>query len=345
MELIIKLSDKLRNMLKSDSKQWDDWNKNFSFREELYLSCVELTKEAYERGSDKALFEVHEILELIYEHEFSMTKLEYVNCEKRPIIYDVSSTLEKAMLSYEYNKISDCELDNIPRNGKSFLIWLKKIISEHSSSVHPLYNEFISNHAEKEHLAFYLAQESSLDPKFDDILALMQIGLDVDSKLELAGNYYDEMGNGVKSKVHSKMFAATLNELGVDQQYLDRNMLPSAKISGNISAALALSRNHYFKAIGYYGVTEFLAPRRFKHVVKAFRRCNISKIGIEYHDLHITVDAIHAQGWFNNVILPALESMPEVGREIAIGAILRLNSSEVYLDELLTVFEAERLAS
>jgi hypothetical protein len=199
-------------------------------------------------------------------------------------------------------------------------------------------------HATRDDIAFYLAQETNLDPRFDDILALMQIGTEVGQKLEIAKNYFDEMGNGELNLVHSRQFNAALQALDVNEAFIAGNMLLDARISGNISACLVLSRRHYFKAIGYFGVTEYMTPRRFKHVVEAWRRNRLPPEGVIYHDSHIIIDVQHANGWFNNVVAPLVSSDPAIGREIAIGAMLRLNSSERYLDALLTSLESRRSA-
>jgi hypothetical protein len=172
----------------------------------------------------------------------------------------------------------------------------------------------------------------------------MQIGTAVDQKLEIARNYFDEMGNGEESRVHSRLFSAALNALNVTDEFVSSNMLLDARVSGNISACLALYRRHYFKAVGYFGVTEYLAPRRFKHVVEAWRRNKLPEAGITYHDEHIVIDTQHANGWFNNVVVPLINEEPAIGREIALGAVIRLNSSERYLDALLSLLERRRAA-
>jgi hypothetical protein len=326
-------------MFDANSQEWEKCNANEVLRSELRSHSQQLVNSAYGEGDYSALAELHKALALIYTRDFSSAKIGTVDCEMQPILRDIAAIFEKGMFDYELSQLVEGWLTEMPQDGQAYVKWLKKIISKHTSSVHPLYNDFLEKRAESSHLAFYFAQETNLDPRFDDTLAFLQIGLEVEPKLELAQNYFDEMGNGELAGVHSKMFKTTLQQIGVDDKYLQKNMLLDAQISGNISAALALSRRHYFKAVGYFGVTEYLAPRRFKHVVNAWCRNGLPEIGIIYHKLHIGIDAMHANGWFNNVVAPAVESNPDIGREIAIGAMIRLNSSEKYLNALLIHLE------
>jgi len=180
-----------------------------------------------------------------------------------------------------------------------------------------------------------MAQESTLDPKFDDIIALIQVGTAGSIKMEFAKNYWDEMGNGNLDKVHSILFQTLAKELNVNEEYIQENLLTESIVSGNLSSFYALRRNNFYKALGYFGVTEYLAPRRFKAVVNAFERNNLSKEAKEYHELHIYIDSIHGIGWFNNVVRPIVDKDPLARLEITKGAFTRLNTSSTHLDNML----------
>lgn len=321
--------------------EWSSLQEDYSFRSELHKVCKNLINDAYVKKDEDALSEIHKSLAIIYDHDFSSANINMVNCETQPIFRDLAALLEDKMLKYELDKIDENVVSSYPKSGDDYVIWLKKLISNHNSSIHSLYNNYISKHANKEDLKFFLAQETNLDPRFDDILALIQVGVTGGEKMEIASNYYDEMGNGDPDQVHTFLFSKALNALAIDKEYIKDNMILEAQISGNLSACLALSRRHYYKAIGYFGVTEYLAPRRFKHLVSAWHRNKLPKDGIVYHDLHIRIDTIHASGWLNNVVLPLIDKDEAIGREIALGALIRLNSSSIYLDALLDHFDSE----
>jgi hypothetical protein len=277
---------------------------------------------------------MHSILKAIYDREFDEPDVLKTDCETQPILRDIVAILEQSMLDDEIELVQESVAD-YPTDGSEYVHWLKRLIFDHPASAHPFYHSYLPDHGTREDLRYLLAQETCLDPRFDDILALIQLGTKGETKMEMAANYWDEMGSGKTPEMHSALFVNALAELDVTDKYIEDNYLFEAKVCGNLSAALALARRHYYKAIGYFGVTEYLAPRRFRYLVAAWRRLGLSQKGSHYHELHVGVDARHAAGWFRNVIHPAVDRDPRVGRDIAIGALLRLNTSQRYLDALL----------
>ena len=161
--------------------------------------------------------------------------------------------------------------------------------------------------------------------------------------MELASNYWDEMGNGNPGQVHSALFSKAADELQVTADFVKDNKLISSCEVGNLSACLALRRSHFYKAVGYYGVTELLAADRFKHVVKAMKKVGLSADGRAYHELHVTIDRKHGAGWFKNGVKP-LSLHEAARREMAMGAFMRLHVSEKNLDELCSVLDGKTMS-
>lgn len=335
----------LHLMLDASAAEWRHANADYELHRKIGDECRALSDAAYRHNNRQALTSLHKILSFIYEYDFSSTCMPRVDLETQPILRSIAAILESGVLENEMGMIRNDEINTYPATGGEYIQWMKRLISAHISSVHPLYNQYLAHEANKEDIAFFLAQETNLDPRFDDILAMLQIGLHGMQKMELACNYFDEMGNGDIKNVHTVLFSKALNELHIDSDYIKSNMLLEAQVSGNISACLAMSRRHYYKAIGYFGVTEYLAPRRFKHVVAAWERNGLSSPGIAYHELHIRIDAEHANGWMNNVIAPLIASDPAIGFEVAMGALIRLNSSARYLDSLLAHFSKNTVSN
>jgi hypothetical protein len=185
-------------------------------------------------------------------------------------------------------------------------------------------------------LKYFLQQESTIDARFDDFLALLQTGSDGGVKMEIASNYWDEMGNGDLDKMHTAMFVRTLESLGL--QPGDGDLAVEALACGNLALLLSLRRKHFYKAIGYFAATEFLTPSRFTHVLSAWRRHGLPPDAAEYHTAHISIDARHAYNWLANVISPVVDRIPNAGEDIARGTWYRLNTSQRYLDMLLFHF-------
>lgn len=334
----------LREISVSSSDVWRQINNDYELRSKLRDKCRQLGDQAYSYQNMNALDELHKSLAFIYDHDFSSATIEDIDIDKLPIFRDVASVLEESMLGYERSHISTVEIESYPEGGDEYVKWLKKVISDHESSVHPLYSHYILETATVSDLALFLAQETSIGSRFDDILALMQIGTQGSEKLEIANKYYEEMGNGHSEEVHSALFAKALKALNIDEKYISDNMLLDSVVAGNLSSCLSLSRRHYYKSVGYFGVKEYLAPRRFEHVVAALKRNNLSPESVAYHKLNAAIDTSHADNWLINIIAPLVNQSPEIGREIALGAMIMLNSSERYLDSLTSLFASKEAA-
>ena len=275
------------------------------------------------------------MLSRIYEYEFNPFISSQLETISNTNFYTLKGSLEKEFIAFYEKELLNMEhLSNIPYNADEFIAWFKRLIRNHSSYTHNFYTNYLSESASFEDMRFYLAQESTLDPRFDDLIALMQIGLPVKMKMELANNYWDEMGNGRLEEVHSTMFAKVFDYFDITPKYISDNILPSAQISGNLSSILTTHRQNFARAIGYFGVTEYCVPFRFKFFIKGCKRLNVNTEVYLYHTLHETIDAKHAHGWFTEVIKPLVQMNYFYAKEIVIGALLRLNSSQLYLDEL-----------
>lgn len=248
------------------------------------------------------------------------------------VLQEVLRLLEAATTAAEDSRLDPGVLDSAPAEPTAYLSWLKKLAREHRVYKHPYYREFIRNQATADDLRHYVIQESVVDGRFDDLLAMMQVGTSGTAKMEIANNFWDEMGNGDPAQVHTHLFNQIYRVFDITPEELERSLSANALLSGNLAVLLCRYRHLYPEAVGFLGMTEWLAPERFVQVVHAWERLGLPDVGIVYHKLHITVDSRHAAGWFHNVVIPAAESA-RMRRAIARGTLWRLNSSARYLDE------------
>src|SRR4051794_13181939 len=75
----------------------------------------------------------------------------------------------------------------------------------------PQVYRWLARDADRDDVLTFLALEGGPDAGFDDLVAACQVGLTGAPKMELATNYWDEMGNGDAGEVHT-----TLHEQMVD---------------------------------------------------------------------------------------------------------------------------------
>ncbi len=249
-------------------------------------------------------------------------------------VYEITRSLERATAAAEDARLDPALFERMPSQPAAYLSWLKETARAHRVFKHPYYTEFIRDVADVEHLRTYMIQESVIDARFDDLLALMQVGTAGSAKMEIARNFWDEMGNGRADEVHTHLFNKIFEVFEVEPAELADSLTATALLSGNLAVMLCRYRAHYPEAVGFLGMTEWLVPDRFVQVVHAWRRLDLPPVGITYHDLHITVDSQHAAGWFHNIVKPAATAA-HMREGIARGTLWRLNSSARYLDERL----------
>ncbi|MFD9123890.1 iron-containing redox enzyme family protein [Kitasatospora sp. NPDC059571] len=301
-------------------------SESYPFRSELARLCRDLADRAHRCGDRDALSELHGCLELVYRRDFSPVAVTDIAHERQPILRDVAALLEQAVLDQECSRIPEEALADLPLSGGEFIRRLKAAVGMHPAAWHPLYHEHLAERGGREDLRLLLAQGADPDPRLGDLLTAVQLGRTGGEKSEITCHVRDEPGRGDPAP----------GAVGADLGAGRRPTLLEAGVSRNLSACLALSRRHYYKAVGYFTVTAYLAPRRARCVAECRRRNGLDTAGAAVHDGRPTgADAGRAVGWFKNVVGPLVDADPRAGREIATGAMIRLNTSADCLDALL----------
>ncbi|MFM0738666.1 iron-containing redox enzyme family protein [Paraburkholderia xenovorans] len=238
--------------------------------------------------------------------------------------------LEAAWNEAEEQRI---DMDAIPENVEDFSRWYWALHRQHRKAVAPFF-DYVADTASLEELAFYMMQEEQVDGRFDDVIALAQIGMSGDMKLALAENYWDEMGRGKLDDLHTTLFARSVDYM---RGYMrERDLAPHAPTAalknGNLLMMYALRRHYLPRLLGALAIMEHTAPARFARLVRGLRRFDVPEHVIHYHELHIEVDAQHGKELLNRVLLPLLAAHPEMLREVCIGCLIRFNVAIDYYD-------------
>jgi pyrroloquinoline quinone (PQQ) biosynthesis protein C len=299
---------------------------------ERVLDAVRALNHGAREGHDDAFYAQQLLLGRIYG---VLTRIpSRPSAEGSVVLHEVTHLLEGATMAAEDGRVEPGTIEGAPSEGKAYVAWLKHMARQHRSFRHPYYEEFIHDHASRQDLRTYVIQESAVDGRFDDLLAMMQVGTSGAAKMEIASNFWDEMGNGDPTAVHTRLFNQIFDVFDIDDDEIELALSANALLSGNLAVLLCRYRRLFPEAVGYLGMTEWLVPLRFRSVVRAWERLDLPEIGIVYHRLHIPVDSHHAAGWFRNVVEPAAGD-EFMRRGIARGALWRLNASTRYLDECL----------
>lgn len=208
-----------------------------------------------------------------------------------------------------------------PREPQAFVAWFEALKENGQGQGDALF-PWLAERATLEEMRWFVEQEAAGEAGFDDLVAMSQVKMPTRAKLELARNYWDEMGRGNAKGMHGPMLDALVQALRVTP-HIETTLAPSLAL-GNTMAALATNRAYAYHAIGALGVIELTAPGRATLVSEALRRLKVSAKARHYFDLHAVLDIKHSEAWNREVFASIVAATPEAGRYIAEGALMRL---------------------
>jgi hypothetical protein len=311
-------------------------------RHAALLGKVAALGRARQAGDPSAFFAQQFLLSRLY--ALHLTLPGAPNAEGSVVAHALTRQLEHDTMAAEDAAVDPALYRAEPADADAYVRWIKDVARIHPAFKHDYYHRFLRDQASAADLRTYIIQESAVDARFDDLLALMQVGSTGDAKLEIGANFWDELGNGRPEEVHTTLFGRVLDEFGVTEAELTKGLSAHALLSGNLAVLTCRYRHLYGEAVGYLAMTEWLVPDRFSQVLHAWRRLKLPPVAIVYHELHIGIDARHASGWFANVVRPAAAD-PRMRRAMTRGALWRLNSSVRYLDHNLETVRQNREAA
>jgi hypothetical protein len=209
-----------------------------------------------------------------------------------------------------------------PPGAEAFLGWFEDLARTGPGQGDPLF-PWLATTATRDELRWFLEQEISGEAGFDDLVALTQVRLPTRAKLELARNYWDEMGQGHEGGMHGPMLERLGHELGLDA---GAETVWEPQALANLMCALASSRRYTYQSIGALGAIELTAPGRAEYVNAGLKRLGIRGEARRYFALHAVLDLKHAAAWNREVIMPLIDAEPRAAAPLAEGALMRLEA-------------------
>jgi hypothetical protein len=208
-----------------------------------------------------------------------------------------------------------------PTDAKGFMAWFEGLESRGAGQGDELF-PWLAEQASVDEMRWYLQQEAAGEAGFDDLTAFTQVKLPTRIKLELARNYWDEMGRGNAKGMHGPMLHRLVEGLGLDVQ-IETTVWESLALA-NAMTAMATRRDYAWHALGALGAVELTAPSRSAAVAAGLKRLGIPAKVRLYFDLHATLDVKHSEAWNSEAIAPAVSESPARAPAIAEGALIRL---------------------
>jgi len=208
-----------------------------------------------------------------------------------------------------------------PHEARAFLGWFEALREHGPGQGDPLF-AWLAESATLPEMRWFLTQEAAGEAGFEDLVALTQVRIPVRAKLEMARNYWDEMGRGHERGMHGPMLAAVVRELQLAPTIEDT--VWEALALSNLMVALAANRRYAYQAIGALGVIEMTAPGRVTQVNAGLIRLDAPATARTYFQLHAGLDVKHSKAWNKEVLFPLVEADPGAALPIAEGALMRL---------------------
>ncbi|MBS90781.1 iron-containing redox enzyme family protein [Sphingobium sp.] len=210
---------------------------------------------------------------------------------------------------------------SVPTDPDGFVTWFEDLKSSGPGQGDPLF-PWLAEEASRDELRWFFGQEAAGEAGFDDLVAYTQVKLPSPAKLELARNYWDEMGRGNANGMHGPMLARLVDVLGVDPS-IEATVWESLALA-NAMTAMATNRHYAWHSVGALGVIELTAPGRSAMVAKGLRRIGLSESQRRYFELHAVLDVKHSADWNREALRPIVAADPTLAVAIAEGALIRL---------------------
>ncbi|HEX2656820.1 MAG TPA: iron-containing redox enzyme family protein [Polyangia bacterium] len=215
------------------------------------------------------------------------------------------------------------KLANVPSHPEGFLAWFETLRIDGPGQGDALF-PWLAEHATLEQFRWFLGQEVAGEAGFEDLLALTQLKMPGQAKLEMARNFWDELGRGHAAGMHGALLGHLADAL---QAALPASeILPQPLALANLMSALAWNRRYAFQSLGALGVIELTAPGRAALVNAGLRRLGCDASVRKYFALHATLDLQHSASWNREVLVPLVAAEPRCARAFAEGALLRLQA-------------------
>ena len=248
-----------------------------------------------------------------------------------PDQWDDAFARDQAMLRLEHGFVEELRAQisdraaQAPTDPDGFIAWFEALEQE-GPGQHDRLFPWLADRASRDEVRWFLTQEAAGEAGFDDLVALTQVKLSTSAKLELARNYWDEMGRGQEKGMHGPMLSQLVQTLDLAPK-IETTVWESLALA-NAMTAMATQRCYAWHSVGALGIIELTAPGRSAHTARALRRIGLSQSERRYFDLHAVLDVKHSRDWNDLAIKPLVAEDPRRATAIAEGALIRLSCGE-----------------
>jgi hypothetical protein len=159
------------------------------------------------------------------------------------------------------------------------------------------------------------------------------------AKVAMVEIQFDEYGSGKPARQHSRLFANTMDALGLDSRYgayLDA--IPGCTLAAvNLMSMCALQRRLTPAIVGHLAVLEMDSTQPNRRYGNGLRRLGYGDDATDFFDEHVEADAVHEALAAHDLAAALAKDDPALTADIVFGA-----RAMLLLDEVQARFVSER---
>ncbi|MFE7173183.1 iron-containing redox enzyme family protein [Streptomyces sp. NPDC057616] len=180
---------------------------------------------------------------------------------------------------------------------------------------------FLRDEGELWHLREYAAQRSVYHLKEADPHAWVLPRLAGRAKAAMAAVEFDEFGGGRAERVHARLFADLMTDLGLDTTYGRYLDAASAEmlVTVNLMSLFGLHRSLRGALVGHFAAVEITSSPGSRRLAEAMRRTGAGPAAEHFYDEHVEADAVHEQVVRHEVVDGLLADEPHLAPDVVFG--------------------------
>ncbi|MCF3185249.1 iron-containing redox enzyme family protein [Streptomyces polychromogenes] len=166
------------------------------------------------------------------------------------------------------------------------------------------------------------------------------------AKAAMVAIEYDEFGAGHPDRIHARLFAGLMADLGLDTaygHYLDRAPAPLLA-TVNLMSLLGLHRALRGALVGHFAYVEVTSSPGSRRLARAMRRCGAGPAAEHFYAEHVEADAVHEQVVRHEVVGGLLADEPELEADVAFGCAATVLLEERLAAHIRTAWDRHRSA-
>jgi hypothetical protein len=174
---------------------------------------------------------------------------------------------------------------------------------------------------ERWQLREYVAHRSIYHLKEADPHAWLIPRLRGRAKAALVAVEFDEFGGGRAERMHARLFADLMEEVGLDPSYgayVDLAPAPMLAIT-NMMSLFGLHRGLRGAMVGHFAAAEITTAPSARRYARALRHLGVGERGIRFFTEHVEADAVHEQVLRHDVVGDLLRNDPGLASDIVLG--------------------------